>query len=263
MEGDLDARDLGPGEELVDQVPLDRPVAGAVAAEEDHAVAGPPLAVVVAPAAVAIERDQGVEPAGAVEVRPLVGEAQVALDDPAADGLEVHRSRVPRQVRGEPVGEVALELGTGLGRHHPVVEHAVLERHADGVAEPEGPAVDHRHVGRDVVAGEQRHPEVAGGELPVVLGARGEHPARHPHAAQVVDRLAEHREALGRQAVGPRVEALGLGHQELVVDPAVPRVEAVGVAVLGGDEEPLRALDAREVLHPPGVAFDDRQGRAS
>ena len=98
VERDLHARYAGPRADLVDRrrgMAVVRPVR----AEQHDAVAVAPVVVVEAPAPVAVQLDDGLDPARAVEVDPLVGEAQVALDDAAADRLEVQRARVSAEVR--------------------------------------------------------------------------------------------------------------------------------------------------------------------
>ena len=70
-------------EQLRDQLGVGVPVLQAVGAEQHDAVAVPPVVVGVVPDPFGVEPDQRLGPAGAVEVRPLVGEAQVDLDDAA------------------------------------------------------------------------------------------------------------------------------------------------------------------------------------
>jgi hypothetical protein len=185
------------------------------------------------------------------------------LDDPRVDGLEVDHPRIALEMAAQPVAAVALDLGPRLGEHGPVVEHAVADREAGDVAPPAGLAVDHRDVARDVLAVQQRHPEVAGLLVQGILLGGADHPALGAHAAHVVDRLGEHRKVLGRHAVQAAGHALRFRDQELVVQPAVLWIELVGVAVLGRHEHLLGARDALEILHPPGVALDDRHGLSS
>src|SRR6185436_1102662 len=121
----------------------------------------------------------------------------------------------------EPAARVGLDFRQRLRGDGPVVERAVAERDAGRVAPPDRGAVDHRDVAAHVRAREKRHPEMARRLLPVVVLAAPEDAPADPHAAQVVDRLAEEREADGRDAVWTVLEPLRLADEELVVDPPV------------------------------------------
>src|ERR1700694_5577001 len=92
----------------------------------------------------------------------------------------------------------------------------------------------HGEVGADVLAFEQRHPEVSRHLVPLVVSAIRQHPAADGHAAQIDDGLAEHRKSWRAQSVRRTREALRLGYSQLVVDPAVRRIPLVTVGVLGG-----------------------------
>jgi len=95
VEGDLLARDLRKRPDLLEHRRFDAAVARSVGAEEDDAVAVAPVVVGVRPAPVLLELDERRDPAR-LEVGPLVAEAQVGLDDAAADGLEVEWRASPR-----------------------------------------------------------------------------------------------------------------------------------------------------------------------
>src|SRR5207244_13555791 len=97
VERDLDARHAGNPTELVDGAGVDRPP-HAVSAEQDHAEPDAVWAGGVLPAPARIEADDALEPARTVEIDPLIGEAEVRLDDRAADGLEVHEPGIAREV---------------------------------------------------------------------------------------------------------------------------------------------------------------------
>jgi hypothetical protein len=132
------------------------------------------------PLAARVEPDDALHPPRAVEIRPLIREAEVALDDAAADGLEIHQARVAGEMLPRPVTEDAFEIGARLGEHGPVVEEAVGQRRADRVAPPHGLAADERDVRAHVLAGEKPHPHVAGRQRALVLGARPEHASPEP-----------------------------------------------------------------------------------
>src|ERR1700730_14766478 len=109
-----------------------------------------------------------------------------------------------------------------------------------------------------MAAVEQRHPEMAGRVMLIVVGLRVKHAAAGAHTLEIDDRLGEHRETRRRRAVGPGLEILAERHRELVVDPAMPRVPLPGIAVLRRDV--CRGLNPREVLQAPRIGFADRHG---
>jgi hypothetical protein len=190
----------------------------------------------------------------------LVGEAQVRLDDPFADRLEIQHPRVAREVRLGPRAAIRPERGPGRGLDHPVIEGPVRAGPPDRVSQPAHRPVLHREVGAHVNAGEQTHPQVAR-PLMAGVGARiGEHPALETHAAQVHDRLAEHRIAARRDAVRSAFDTLRFGDPQLVVDPAVARLQRPRIRVVGRYRHVGGTGDGLEVLPSPGVAFDDRHG---
>src|SRR6185369_6031770 len=78
VEGDLDRGDLGDLEEPADDRAVDSPI-DAVSAEQHHAVSGAAF-LAEPPDALRVEPDDGGKPALAVEVEPLLGHAQMALD---------------------------------------------------------------------------------------------------------------------------------------------------------------------------------------
>src|SRR5438552_10887338 len=257
VEGDLDARHAGTPPELVHPVGVD-PVPHPVPSEEDDAVGGAPRLVAKAPTPPDIQRDETLEPSVPVEVDPLVCEAKMALDDRPADRLEIHEPGVAWQVAREPGAAVRLDGRPRLREQGPVVEHPVVERHPRGMSPPEGRTVHDRDVAAQVLAAEQRHPEMPGGLHPLVLvGGRDDPPAR-PHAAEVVDGLAEDRKAPRHDPVRAVHQSLGLADEQLVVDPAMGRKEAIGLLVVGRDDDVLGAGHANEVLRPPWVLLDDR-----
>ena len=55
-----------------------------------------------------------------------------------------------------------------------------------------------------------------------------------------VDGLAEHGMVRGFYTVQAALHALALRHRQFFVDPALIRLEAIGIAVLGGDEHVVR-----------------------
>ena len=91
------------------------------------------------------------------------------LDDSPADGLEVEDAGETLEVAGDPGPAGGLQRRIADGMDGPAVEHALAGGKPRGVAPPSGLAVDQCHVGRDVRTFQQRHPEVAGGVVRVVV----------------------------------------------------------------------------------------------
>src|SRR5712692_5663690 len=105
--GDLNARDAGTPANLFDGAGRDR-VHRAVGPEQDDAVSAP-RPVSESPDPVRVEVHHALKPAGSVEVNPLLGHAQVTLDDLPANRLEVHDPGTPRQVPPDPPPHVPLQ----------------------------------------------------------------------------------------------------------------------------------------------------------
>ena len=236
-------------------------IAWAVWAEQHHAVAVAAVAVGIVPALVLVEPHQRRDPALAVEVGPLVGEAQMRLDDAPADGLEIEHAGVAGEVLLDPRAAVLLDRAVVLGVNGPVVERALHARLAGRVAPPDRLPVEHRDIGRHVPAGEQRHPHVAGRVVRDVVGRGTQHAAADAHAFQVGDRLGKDRKALRLDAMRRGFKPLGERDRDLVVDPAPARIPDPRVGILGGNEHVGRTGDVLEILHAPRIGFAD--GHAS
>ena len=151
-EGDLDAGDLGI---LVDQLSdpgaIDS-VAHPMRAKQNDAISGASILIFKAPETFAVQRNNGVDPTGPIEIRPLIGEPQMAFDDFTADGLEIDHAGIATEVLVKPPTAVALDLRSRLGMNRPVIEHALLERFAAGMSPPNRFSVDHSDVGTQVLA---------------------------------------------------------------------------------------------------------------
>src|SRR5580692_10390554 len=102
MEGDLHAGDAGRALDRIDQRLRRMTVAAAVRSEQHDAVTLAAVVVVKIPVAILIEADQRVDPAGAVEIGPLVGEAQMRLDDRAADGFDIEHAGIAGEIFLDP-----------------------------------------------------------------------------------------------------------------------------------------------------------------
>src|SRR3984893_7599595 len=125
------------------------PVAASIRSEQHDAVTLAAVVVVEIPVAILIESDQRIDPAGTVQIGPLVGEAQMRLDDGAADGFEVEHAGRLGEVFLRPGGTPGLDVAVRLGMHSPVVERALARRLAGGMTPPARLAIDYRHVRRD------------------------------------------------------------------------------------------------------------------
>src|SRR5207253_9033268 len=76
-------------------------------------------------------------------------------------------------------------------------------------------------------------PEVSGRQVALVVRQVAKHAAAETHAAQIDDRLAEHRKLRRGDPVRSAGESLGLGDEQLVVDAPLSGMPLVAVRVLG------------------------------
>ena len=144
-----------------------------------------------------------------------------------------------------------------------MIEHALLESLANGVAPPYRLAVDHGGIGAHMLAAEQRHPHMPGlYRRPELLG-RFNNFAAAAHAAHIVDRLAEDRELRRHDVMRGVVQSLGFADEQLVVEPAMARIALIGQLVVSGNDDVIRARDRSEILIAPGISFDDRHRYAT
>ena len=149
---DLNAGDLGIlMDQLVDPGAVDF-VAHAMRGKQDDAVTGAPIRILKTPDSVAVERDDGFDPALAINIRPLIGEPEVAFDDFAADGLEINNSGVAIEFPAEPSAAIGFDLWSRLGMNRPIVERAGLERLAGSMSPPDRFSIDHSNIGTQVLA---------------------------------------------------------------------------------------------------------------
>src|SRR5215472_17700222 len=139
----------------------------------------------------------------------------------------------------------------------PIIEHAAFERLARRVAPPLRLAVDHRDIGAEMLTAQDLHPHMARRLETVPLVERANDAASRAHAAHIVDRLREDREIGRHEAMRRAADALALGDEQLVVDPAMRREEMIGIGVVGRNGDILRTSDAIEILVPPGIVFND------
>src|SRR5579871_1371839 len=233
-------------------------IAQAVRTKKHHAVAVATIEVGVLPHTVAVQAYNRLEPAGPVQIRPLVREAQMQLDDAPADRLDVDHAGVIAQMAANPLRAIALERRSGARLDDPVIEGGGFAGDASSVAAPHRFSLDDRPVGADVLAGEQRHPEILGAAPLAIILRVAQHAATRSHALEIDDGLAKNRIVWRRHLVGATLDALRARHSQLVIDEAVRRIEAPGIDVGGGNVNVRRALDMGEVLLAPRIAFVDR-----
>src|SRR5262249_55063079 len=138
----------------------------------------------------------------------------------------------------------------------PIIECALARRLSGDVPPPARLAAHHRDVGRHMAAIEQRHPEMTGRIVRIILGLRLEHAAAYAHALEIDELFGKYRKARWRRAVWTGVEALAERNRELVVDPALRRIPLPGIAVLGRDLGVRGHM--RKILQPPRIGFADR-----
>src|SRR4029453_14586716 len=126
------------------------------------------------------------------------------------------------------------------------------------VAPPLGAPCHESHVARHVSAFEQRHPEMPGGMVAVVIFRRGENAAAGAKAAKVHNGLGEDRKARRHGAMWSSGQALAQSDLQLVEYPAVVGIPPPRLRVIGWDEEIRRTLHLIKVLVTPGRWLDDR-----
>ncbi len=255
VEGDLDTRYAGIRSQFFQKCRGRVMVLDAVRAEQDDAESIASLGFGECPPLVGVELYQGVDPALPVEVRPLIGKAQVDFDYPRPNGLEIDHSGVTFQVIADPISTIRLDPGPRRGQHRPVIELTAVQRRPDRVPPPGCLTVHHREIGTNVFALEQWHPHVAGPLHVPVLPLGSDDAAARTHASHVVDGLAEHGKRWRCQPVRCARQILTLCNGEFVVDPLVLWVPLPGIPVLGWNSDRIRALRILEILHSPWIGF--------
>src|SRR5262249_32104772 len=214
------------------------------------------------PSPLLVEAHERIDPAGPIEVRPLIAHAQMRLDHATADGLGVEDAGVALEMPADPRAAIRFDAGIARAVHGPMIEGAFPTGLSRRVAPPARLAVDDRDIRTDMTALQERHPHVPGRETCLVLRLRGEHTARDPHALEVGDGLGKHGKARRRHAVRSGIETLAQRDRDLVVDPAMIRVPKPAVAVFGRNVHVRRTGDAFEILQAPRIGFADRHRRS-
>src|ERR1700730_703217 len=98
------------------------PVAAAVWSATHNAITLAAIVVGKGPLPRLAETDPHVDPAAATEIRPLVGEAQMRLDDGAADRLQIEHAGIAGEIFSHPCAAARLDIRVRLGVHSPVVK---------------------------------------------------------------------------------------------------------------------------------------------
>src|SRR5262249_18575181 len=257
---DLHARNAGHLPHLCGERSRGVAIARAVRPEQHHAVSVAPVVIGKIPSPLMVEAHERVDPAGAVEVRPLIAHAQMHLDHATADGLGVEDADVALEMPADPRAAIRFDAGIVRGVHGPMIEGAFPAGLSGRVAPPARLAVDDRNVRTDMAAFQERHPHVPGREARLVLPLRGEHAARDSHALEVGDGLGEHGKARRGYAVRSGIETLAQRDRDLVVDPAMIRIPKPAVAVFGRNVQVRRTDGAFEILQAPRIGFADWHG---
>jgi hypothetical protein len=209
MKGHLNTGNSPATEKFVHRSLIRLGIAGAVRSEQHDAVACPTGVIAKVPTAASIEINDGLDPTRTIQVGPLVGEAQVSLDNLRANGLKIHAARIAFETAAQPIAAILFDIGTRFLQNHPIVEHPLVQSVTDRVAPPYRFAVDHGGIGAHVLALEQRHPHIPGLHLGLVLLGRLDDFTAATHAAQIVDRLAEDRKLERQDIMRSVVHPLG------------------------------------------------------
>src|SRR5262249_61849136 len=130
VEGDLHARHVAKLFHLGHQRWRRMAIARPMRRKQHDAVAVAPVAVGKDPALLVIEANEGLDPAGAVKIRPLVADAQVHLDHATADRFDVDDAGVAAQVPPYPGAAVILDEWIAGGMDDPLAKRALPARGA-------------------------------------------------------------------------------------------------------------------------------------
>src|SRR6266511_281595 len=122
MKSDLQARDARHSPHLRHERRRRMAIAPPMRTEQHHAVSVTPVRIGEVPSPLVIEAHECLDPAGAVEVRPLIAHAQVHFDDTAADGLGVDDAGIALEMPADPRAAIVLDGTIACGVHRPMVE---------------------------------------------------------------------------------------------------------------------------------------------
>src|ERR1700722_16816577 len=98
MKGNLHARYTGRAFDLFDKFRRGMPIASAVRSEQHDTVAFARLVIFKDPLTGLVKPPQRIAPARSVKIGPLVGKAQMCLDDGAPDCFELQHAGIPAKM---------------------------------------------------------------------------------------------------------------------------------------------------------------------
>jgi len=112
-------------------------IAPPVWTEQHHAVSVAAVGIGELPSPLVIETHERLDPAGAIEVGPLVAHAQMHFDDASADGLGIEDAGVALEMAGESTCRNSPRWPPSRpGVHRPMVEGPFLSRFTGHVPPP-------------------------------------------------------------------------------------------------------------------------------
>src|ERR1039457_4896490 len=165
------------------------------------------------PNAFVIQANHGGEPAGTVQVLPLLRHAQMTLENTATDRLEIHDPRESFQMIAYPVAQIAFEYRVGGSANGPIIKRTLqLAGHAFRMAPPTRHAACQRHVGRHMSAREKRHPQVSRLNRRQIFRFVMNDMPTGSHAPDVVNGLGEYGVSGWQRPVRAMLQALGLAN---------------------------------------------------
>src|SRR5579885_2641408 len=135
MEGNLQTGYAWTALDLIHQRRRRMPIP-AVRAEQHHAVAFAAILIIKVPFAALIQADHRLDPAGTEKVRPLIGKAQVRLDDAPAERFQIDHAGIAGKLPPQPGAAIGLNALHRLGMYGPVVESAAASGFTGDVPPP-------------------------------------------------------------------------------------------------------------------------------
>src|SRR5262249_58799876 len=147
MKGDLHAGDARHALDLFDgcgrRMAVTSTARTDVRSEQDRTVALSAIVIGKIPLACFIKLDQRLYPSWSVEVRPLVGKAQMGFDDRAADRLQIEHAAIAEKIFLDPAAGSLLDIGIGLSMDDPIIKPALTRRLSGDVPPPARRALHH------------------------------------------------------------------------------------------------------------------------
>ena len=156
----------------------------------------------------------------------MLGHAQMALDDAAADRLDIDDAGEAVEVCGRAIRRDRPRAPASAWRERSNSRTCRARGDAGGMAAPADPAIRQGDIGADMRAAQQLHPHMAGLQRFLVFRRAGDHAAAGAHATHVVDRLGEDGKARRHRAVRPVRQPLAVADGQLVVDRAMADMAA-------------------------------------